>query len=112
MNVDEVIFRLLLIDGNESNELDSETRLLFEQLVIALVKMKYDVRWCSNLACPCWPESRINSFLINKTLAGFLIKNGIYESIVALLNEPQKQPIRTVWAADGNSFRRGTEFLL
>lgn len=62
--LDNIIINLLLLDGNETCLLDDvEDYTCFRRLIIELVKIKYDVRWCNNENCSCHPESAIKDIL-------------------------------------------------
>lgn len=64
--IDNIIIKLLLLDGNETNLLDNiDDYKNFRRLIIELVKIKYDIRWCSNDNCKCHPETTIRTILEN-----------------------------------------------
>lgn len=88
--IDNIIVKLLLLDGNETNLLDNPDDYKdFRRLLIELMKVKYDIRWCSNNNCSCHPETRIDSLLSNnKELLEFIKKySGLDESIENLTNK-------------------------
>ena len=87
--IDNVIVKLLLLDGNETNLLDNiDDYKNFRRLLIELMKVKYDIRWCSNRNCSCHPETRIDSLLSNnKELLEFIEKysglNDVIENLTS-----------------------------
>lgn len=93
-NIDSIITELLLLDGNETNLIENaNVYFKFQELIKELMKVKYNIRWCSNINCCCQPEYSISEFLKDKGLTDFL-KNycykNIYNDILDLLNEKQE----------------------
>ena len=79
--IDEIIFELLLKDGNETNLIENKSIYFsFQELIKELIKIKYDIRYCGNEGCSCHPEYRIKELMKNKELADF-IKEYCYKDI-------------------------------
>ena len=71
--LDNIIVKLLLLDGNESNLLETQQDYDdFKNLIIELTKVKYDIRWCSNEFCTCHPKSDVKNIMKNKNLCDFI----------------------------------------
>lgn len=89
-NIDEIITKLLMLDGNEANFIEnSNVYFNFQELLKELTKVKYDIRGCSNLNCCCQPEYTIRIVIKDKELIDFLSKycgENIYNDILDLLN--------------------------
>lgn len=114
-DIDEVIFALLLMDGNETHSyLHSEEDYLdWKNLIVELVKVKNDIRWCGNYACCCHPETKI-LVLIEKEHIKNCLEDGwvgltpsqdtLYECIKILMKNTDQS--KTVFGNDGNSIRR------
>lgn len=94
--IDNIITELLLLDGNESNLLDNiEDYKDFIRLIIELVKIKYDVRWCSSDNCMCHPETTIRTILKNNfELYSFLDKFIKLDEVTSMINVNENI---TVW---------------
>ena len=107
-DIDEIIFSLLLLDGNEASELSVDAYRQFKQLIIETVKAKYDVRWCSNLHCSCWPESSIKHLIEKEELKEFLFRCDLYDQLSDISNNVSD---KTVWDDDGNHIRSGKKYL-
>lgn len=93
-DLDNVIHNLLLLHNNETTAIkDTEIRELFDSLLIALFKVKYNVRFCSNEHCRCHPESTIKEILENKEVLDF-IENYSYinKDIQEMLNLDNYKP--------------------
>ncbi|MDR2073767.1 MAG: hypothetical protein LBP36_00090 [Oscillospiraceae bacterium] len=73
--IDKILPYLLILNGNDASSLKKETRLKFEKLIICLMKIKYNIRYCSSKFCKCHPETIINELLIDDKLSNFLNKN-------------------------------------
>lgn len=90
-NIDKIITELLMLDGNETNFIDNANVYFnFQELIKELTKVKYNIRWCSNLDCCCQPEYTIRRVLKDNGLIDFLNKycdENIYNDILDLLNE-------------------------
>jgi hypothetical protein len=99
MDIDNIIYRLLLIDGNETWELSDVGFDLFHRLIVQLSAIKYNVRWCSNQNCVCWPESTIRRIIENKEINDLLRNFGLLENIKAIAAETSEGKI-TVWDND------------
>lgn len=86
--IDNIITKLLLLDGNESNLLDDiDDYKNFRRLIIELVKIKYDIRWCSNDNCKCHPETTIRTILENNfELHSFLDKFIKLDEVKSMIN--------------------------
>lgn len=88
IDIDKILFKVLLLHGNESTFLDFDTYQLFKNLLIELTKIKYNIRYCSNKNCPCHPESAIKKLLSeSKTLCDFLQENHLLEGIKCLVED-------------------------
>lgn len=89
-NIDKIITKLLMLDDNETNFIEnSNVYFNFQELIKELTKVKYNIRWCSNLDCCCQPEYTIRIVLKDKELTDFLNKycdKNIYNDILDLLN--------------------------
>jgi hypothetical protein len=83
---DKILFKALLLDGNETCELDTNTHAKFNKLLIELTKIKYDIRYCSNLNCPCHPETAIKELFKDNSLIEFLDENNLCDCIYELIN--------------------------
>ena len=69
MKLSETLFKLLILDGNETNFIENEqTYNDFKLLIIETVKAKENIRYCSRMNCSCHPESSIRKILKNKDL--------------------------------------------
>lgn len=90
-NIDKIITNLLMLDGNETNFIDNANVYFnFQELIKELTKVKYNIRWCSNLDCCCQPEYSIRRVFEDKRLIDFLNKycgENMYNDILDLLNE-------------------------
>ena len=85
--IDEIIFELLLKDGNETNLIENKSIYFsFQELIKELIKIKYDIRYCGNEGCSCHPEYRIKELMKNKELADF-IKEYCYKDIFKDISE-------------------------
>jgi hypothetical protein len=84
---DKILFKALLLDGNETCELNVNTYKKFTRLLIELTKIKYDVRYCSNPNCKCHPETTIKELFKDDILVEFLKVNNIYKSIYDLISD-------------------------
>jgi len=109
--MDKIIFKLLLLDGNETSVFCKESYDLFKSLIIEIVKIKYDVRWCDGLNCPCWAETKVLTILEDNKIKKFLTENNLYDTIKTLATYASEIPPNTVWAEDGDHLREGTEYL-
>lgn len=89
-NIDKIITNLLSLDNNETNFIENANVYFnFQELIKELTKVKYNIRWCSNLDCCCQPEYTIRRVLKDKGLIDFLNKfcdENIYNAILDLLN--------------------------
>lgn len=111
-DVDKIIFQLLLLDGNETTKLYEVTYEKFKQLIVEVIKVKYDVRWCSNIHCQCWPESAIGELIKDSKLKPWLQEMGkktsLYEQLLAITNNISE---KTVWDKNGDYLRSGDEYI-
>lgn len=89
-NIDKIITNLLMLDDNETNLIENiDVYFHFQELIKELTKVKYNIRWCSNLDCCCQPEYPIRRLIKAKGLIDFLNKycdENIYNDILDLLN--------------------------
>ena len=85
-NIEKILFKALLLDGNETYGISNNTYEKFRTLLIELTKIKYNIRYCSDLNCLCHPESNIKKLLEYEELAMFLEDNRLLEDIVDLIN--------------------------
>lgn len=88
--IDKILFKLLLLDGNETNMISEPiTAILFSRLIIELVKVKDNIRYCTNKNCECHPETRIKELLSHEELIKFLNKytKGIVKDIEKIIND-------------------------
>jgi len=94
--IDNIIIKLLLLDGNETNLLDNiDDYENFRRLIIELAKIKYGIRWCSNDNCKCHPETTIRTILENNLeLHDFLDKFIKLDDIKSMIEVHEKI---TVW---------------
>lgn len=81
MNIDKLIFKMLLLDQNETQELSSDDYEYFRILIVELTKIKYNIRYCTNNNCPCHPESTLKKLLGKDNLAQFLKENNLLKEI-------------------------------
>jgi hypothetical protein len=72
MEIDKILIMLLRFDGNDANFLSAESRRKFERLIILLMRVKYNIRYCDSLECECQPETSIRELLEDENLAQFL----------------------------------------
>lgn len=84
-DIDKVLFKSLLLHGNETTLLNDITYQNYKTLLIELTKIKYDIRYCKNKNCPCHPETSIKRLLNNKDLCDFLQENRLLGSINDLI---------------------------
>jgi len=87
IDIDKLIFKVLLLDGNSSMLLERKSRTKFHTIIIELTKIKYDIRYCSNKNCGCHPESSIKILLEDKDLCKFLKDEHLFETISALIED-------------------------
>lgn len=74
--IDKLLHEVLMLHGNESNMIKCEkTQSDFTSFVIALTKLKYNIRYCSNKNCKCHPESTIKKLFKNEKLVEFVNMN-------------------------------------
>lgn len=66
------LLKLLVLEGNESNLLSEKGQVLFNKLIVEVVKSINDIRYCTNKNCPCRPEEKIKSLLKDDELNEFL----------------------------------------
>lgn len=96
-NIDKIITKLLMLDDNETNLIENiDVYFMFQELIKELTKVKYDIRWCSNLECCCQPEYTIRRIIKAKGLIDFLNKycdENIYNDILDLLNGNKEEQI-------------------
>ena len=91
--IEEVIFKLLTLDGNETYLIGDYYKGFkyseYRKLVIELVKKRYDVRFCSLDNCSCHPEYILRELIKNKDLIKFLESNmgGYFKHLVDIINE-------------------------
>ena len=85
MNIESILFKALLLDGNETCELNQDTYNYFRRLLIELIKIKYNIRYCTNKNCSCHPESVIKILLENYDLYNFLNDNKLLVDITNLI---------------------------
>lgn len=85
--MNKILFKLLLLDGNETALIQNgETYQHFKSLIVEVAKANNDIRYCSNHNCKCHPESAIKSLLKNKELVSFLneFAKGLVEDLTEL----------------------------
>lgn len=71
--MDNILIKLLILDGNETHYLKSyDSYKLFQNLVIEVAKAEKNIRFCSNSKCSCHPETSIKRLLKNEGLREFL----------------------------------------
>lgn len=87
MDIDKILFKALLLDGNETCELSQDIYNYFKRLLIALTKIKYSIRYCTNENCPCHPESTIKELMKNYNLCEFLNDNKLFDCITNLVTD-------------------------
>ena len=87
LDIDKILFKVLLLDGNESTMLEPIVYTDFKELIIELTKIAYNIRYCTNKNCPCHPESMIKILLKSKSLCDFLTENNLLEGIKCLIED-------------------------
>ena len=83
----DILINLLTLDGNETNYIkDSEIYLLYKDLMIEVVKIEKNIRYCNRKDCPCQPEYKIRKLLEDKQLVDFLndYRDGLVDKINVL----------------------------
>lgn len=83
-DIEKILFKALLLDGNETCEISADAYEKFKLLIIELTKIKYNIRYCSNQNCPCHPESKIAKLLGDEEIIVFLEDNNLLDDIVEL----------------------------
>ena len=82
--MDKILFKLLLLDGNETHYLKNDKNYRdFQALLIEVAKVEKNIRFCNNKKCPCHPEYMIKKLLQNEELRNFLNEwsKGVVESL-------------------------------
>lgn len=93
-NLNNILLDLLIIDQNETCILTAENYNIFKSLVVEIMKVKYDIRFCSNENCSCHPEKQIENILkTNKELVSFLKQEKLYDDIIYLINHSDQSKI-------------------
>jgi hypothetical protein len=87
INIDKILFKALLLHGNETNLLNDITYQNFKTLFIELAKIRYNIRYCDNENCSCHPESTIKKLLKDDELCDFLQVNHLLESVKCLIGD-------------------------
>lgn len=83
---EEILTYLLLLDGNETAFISDETYEKFKVILIEVVKITQNIRYCSNPNCVCHPESKIKKILMDEKIRKFLNENRILEDIEEMVN--------------------------
>ena len=77
----DILYDLLLLDGNGAKQLDKTTQDNFRALIVEVAKAEKNVRFCSIKGCSCHPETNIKILLEgNNELVKFL--NGYHQNLV------------------------------
>ena len=81
--MEDILFKLLLLDGNETSFLSEKEYENYKTLVIAVVEVIADIRYCHRKGCPCHPEASIKKILKQETIVKFLndYASGIIEQL-------------------------------
>jgi len=85
-DIEKILFKALLLDGNETCEISKDTYEKFKILLIELAKIQYNIRYCSNPNCLCHPESTVHKLLADEEIIVFLEDNNLLDNIVELIN--------------------------
>ena len=95
--IDNLIKKLLLLFGNETHELSRGCQNSFNELFMAISRIKYGIRYHEyNRECPCQPECEIKNLLEDSELKDFLERQKTLDQILELLNNPINKD-KTVW---------------
>jgi len=102
--IDKILFKILILDGNEATVLSDKAYKDFRGLLIELSKVKYDIRYCTNKDCQCHPEPNIKKLVQdNQELRDFFTNQrlilDIEEIIYTLYEESYKN---TIWDKVGD----------
>ena len=77
----DILYDLLLLDGNNITRLDKTTQDNFRALIVEVAKAEKNVRFCSTKGCICHPETKIKILLEgNNELVKFL--NEYHQNLV------------------------------
>ncbi len=90
MTANQIVKRMLLLRGNETSMLDINTQMMFDEILIELVEIENNIRWCSNKNCKCHPESKIKSLIQNEEIYRFLNAEKLWDDIYNLVNAEYK----------------------
>ena len=83
----EILYNLLLLDGNETTVLSCNTYMDYKCLLVEATKAEKNIRYCDTKGCSCHPESMIKVLLKNKELVDFLKEHINYEELIRLTND-------------------------
>ena len=78
--MEDILFKLLLLDGNETSFLSEKEYENYKTLVIAVVEVIADI---IEKGCPCHPETTIKGILSQETIVKFLndYASGVVEQL-------------------------------
>lgn len=81
--LDRIIEQLLLTHDEQACLLDKEKTVELTELIIEIIKARYDIRYCTHKRCACHPEYHIKTLLIKyDRLNKLLEKENLLSDIV------------------------------
>jgi len=97
--IGKILFKILILDGNEATVLSDKAYKDFKGLLIELSKVKYDIRYCTNKNCMCHPEVNIRKLVQeNKELGDFLSEQRLLFDIEYIIDEFYEESYKnTIW---------------